>query len=177
MSIGSDVRAPGRARAGRWLLALLWGMVAVLGVAIVTVVLVKTWPLLHPVVNERAPLSPDCDLLTQACSVWFATGAEVELDIQPRGIPAVHPLALRVSLKGLPTPERVEVDFAGVEMAMGFNRADLSWDLESAAWTGKGMLPVCVRDRMTWEARVLLHYPDRLLAAPFRFVSLRPGEH
>jgi hypothetical protein len=37
------------------------------------------------------------------------------------------------------------------------------------------MLPVCVRDRMTWEARVLLHYADGLRAAPFRFDSLRPG--
>jgi hypothetical protein len=36
------------------------------------------------------------------------------------------------------------------------------------------MLPVCVRQRMTWEARVLLHYPQRMLAAPFRFDTLRP---
>jgi hypothetical protein len=38
------------------------------------------------------------------------------------------------------------------------------------------MLPVCVRDRMTWEARVLLQFPQRLLAAPFRFETLRPGQ-
>ncbi len=156
---------------------LLWGVAATLVIAIVAVVLIKAWPLLNPQVSERAPLSPECDLLSQACSVRFATGAEVELDVQPRGIPAVQPLELRVNLEGLPLPQRVEVDFIGVDMAMGFNRTALRLDAESGTWSGQGMLPVCVRDRMTWEARVLLHYPDQLLAAPFRFVGLRPGEH
>ncbi len=155
---------------------LLWGVVAVLAIAVAVVVILKAWPLLNPRVSERAPLRPECDLLSQACSVRFASGAEVGLDILPRGIPAVHPLELRVNLEGLPVPQQVEVDFAGVDMAMGFNRAALSYDAAADAWTGQGMLPVCVRDRMTWEARVLLRYPDRLLAAPFRFVSLRPGE-
>lgn len=165
-----------RTRAGVGTAALLWGVAAVLGIAIVAVVLVRAWPLLNPQVSERAPLRPDCDLLNQACSVRFASGAEVELNVLPRSIPAVHPLELGVNLDGLPVPQRVEVDFAGVDMAMGFNRAALSFNADSGAWTGQGMLPVCVRDRMTWEARVLLHYPDRLLAAPFRFVSRRPGE-
>ena len=170
------VNAPDQARAGAWTLPLLWGLAAALGIAVVLVVLIKAWPLLHPSVSEQAPLNPDCDLLRQGCSVWLASGAEVALDIQPRGIPAVHPLVLDVRLDGLPSPpQRVEIDFAGVEMAMGFNRTALDWDADAGVWKGQGMLPVCVRDRMTWEARVLLHYPDRLLAAPFRFVSLRPG--
>ncbi len=165
-----------RTRAGVRASLLLWGIAAALGIAIVVVVLLRAWPLLNPKVSERAPLNPDCDLLSQACSVQFASGAGVELNILPRGIPAVHPLKLGVRLDGLPVPQQVEVDFAGVDMAMGFNRAALSLDAESGAWAGQGMLPVCVRDRMTWEARVLVQYPDRLLAAPFRFVSLRPGE-
>lgn len=176
MSSGSDAKAGNRGWAGVGKSALLWGIAAALGVAIVAVVLMKAWPLLHPDISERAPLSADCDLLSQACSVRFAAGAEVDLDIQPRGIPAVHPLELRVSVKDLPSPRRVEVDFAGVDMAMGFNRTALSFDADTGVWVGQGMLPVCVRDRMTWEARVLLHYADRLLAAPFRFVSARPGE-
>lgn len=155
---------------------LLWGVVAALAIAVAVVLILKAWPLLNPQVSERAPLRPECDLLRQACSVRFDSGAEVGLDVLPRGIPAVHPLELRVNLEGLPVPQQVEVDFAGVDMAMGFNRAALSYDAAAGVWTGQGMLPVCVRDRMTWEARVLLRYPDRLLAAPFRFVSLRPGE-
>ena len=170
----------------------------------VVVVLLKVWPLLHPPLSERAPLNPDCDLLREACQVRFADGGEVRLAIAPRGIPAVRPLQLEVGLNQLPTPERVEVDFRGVDMNMGFNRVRLQRagagadtdpgagtdaggpsagiddsaasdaDAVTERWRGQGMLPVCVRARMTWEAQVLLHYADGLRAAPFRFVSHRP---
>lgn len=167
----------GRALAGgRRQSMLLWGAALALGIAIIAVVLVKAWPLLHPTVTERAPLSPGCDLLRERCAVRFATGSEVELDIRPRGIPTVHPLELRVTLEGFSeSPQRVEIDFAGVDMAMGLNRTSLDLDAESGAWIGQGMLPVCVRDRMTWEARVLVYQSDQLFAAPFRFVSSAPG--
>lgn len=52
--------------------------------------------------------------------------------------------------------------------------ADADADIER--WRGQGMLPVCVRARMTWEAQVLLHYPGGSRAAPFRFVSQRPNQ-
>lgn len=38
---------------------------------------------------------------------------------------------------------------------------------------GEAMLPVCVRDRMTWEALVLVETAEGLLGAPFRFETLR----
>jgi hypothetical protein len=160
---------PGRA-------LLPWVLVAALVVAIIAVILIKSWPSLYPTVSDWAPLNGDCDLRLEPCRVRFDTGAEVELDIQPRGIPAVQPLELRVTLIGTALrPQQVEVDFVGVEMAMGFNRATLRAETAPGVWSGQGMLPVCVRDQMTWEARVLLHEQDRLLAAPFRFVSRRPG--
>lgn len=164
----------------------LWSAVLVLGATIVAVVALKAWPLLHPAVAERARLNPGCDLRERACAVAFDSGGSVLLDVHPRGIPPVRPLTLEVKLAGgLAPPQRVEVDFAGVEMAMGFNRvtlertraaADQTGDgVGRAHWRGEALLPVCVRARMTWEARVLLHYPGRLLAAPFRFDSVRPG--
>jgi hypothetical protein len=164
---------------------VLWWAVLALGAAIVAAVALKAWPLLHPAVAERAPLNPGCDLRERACAVAFDSGGSVRLDVHPRGIPPVRPLTLEVRLTGgLAPPERVEVDFAGVEMAMGFNRVTLARTpaaaeqtgdgVEPAHWRGEARLPVCVRARMTWEARVLLHYPGRLLAAPFRFDSVRP---
>lgn len=188
LGLGRTQRAKDRLTLGLWLVA------AVLVAAIGAVLLLKAWPLLHPAVSERAVLDPSCDLLQQPCSLSFASGGELSLTISPRGIPAVQPLEIKVRLRGLPRPERVEVDFRGVEMAMGFNRARLTLqDVamsdprsgpglgpdqragagDGSTWTGTGMLPVCVRDRMTWEAQVLLYYPQRLLSAPFRFVSER----
>ena len=179
-------------RGGLRVALLLWGIAAGLCIAITAVAVIKAWPLLYPNVSDRAPLNPSCDLLAERCSVRFQSGGEVSLDILPRGVPAVHPLQIQVSLNDLPPPERVEVDFSGVDMDMGFNRSPLqpgsgSGQMASAdsggvgvgpgsQWVGDGMLPVCVRQRMTWEARVLLHYPHSLLAAPFRFDTVRPEE-
>ena len=158
--------------------ALLWILGAFLAAAVIGVVVYKTWPLLHPVAAERAALRLDCDLRAEPCTVSFASGGQVTLDIEPRGIPAVEPLTIDVRLDGLASPERIEVDFAGVDMDMGFNRAALAPVADADGtqhFRGNGMLPVCVRERMTWEARVLLYYPEGLRAAPFRFDSLRPG--
>jgi len=166
------------------LTAALWVLAAGLLLAIIIVLLVKSWPLLYPQVSERAPLDSSCDLLQQDCSLSFASGGELRLSIRPRGIPAVHPLELEVRLAGLPPPQRVEIDFRGVDMDMGFNRKALEKQevlgpdaaqraVSESIWTGSGMLPVCVRDQMTWEAQVLVHYPQQILAAPFRFLSKR----
>lgn len=40
-------------------------------------------------------------------------------------------------------------------------------------YVGEAMLPVCVRDQMTWEALVLVETAEGLLGAPFRFETLR----
>lgn len=177
---------------GRRVNRILWAVVGILAVAVIAVALFKAWPLLYPDISERAPLNAECDLVAGPCGVSFAAGGEVVLDILPRGVPALHPLTITASLVGLPAPQRVEVDFAGVDMDMGFNRIALQPGPQTAAgraagagsedarqgeqWSGAGMLPVCVRQRMTWEARVLLHYPQRILAAPYRFDTLRPEE-
>lgn len=157
----------------------LWTIAALLGIAVLGVLAHKAWPLLHPVAAERAPLSPGCDLRERPCTVRFSAGGAVTLDIKPRGIPAVHPLAIDVELADLPQPERVELDFTGVDMDMGFNRSVLTPMSATndgvGRYRGEAMLPVCVRARMTWEVQVLLHFADGLWSAPFRFDSLRPG--
>jgi hypothetical protein len=170
------VTDPARGRRADPRVALLWVAVALLVAAGIGVAVYKAWPLLFPQIAERAPLEPACDLRRAACTVRFADGGTVTLDIRPRGIPTVQPLAIDVRLAGLPAPERVELDLAGVDMDMGFNRVPLRpAAAEPTRWTGTGMLPVCVRARMTWEARVLLHLPEGILAAPFRFDTLQPG--
>jgi hypothetical protein len=156
--------------------ALLWVAAAVLAAAVVGVAVHKAWPVLFPKIAERAPLSPSCDLRGAACTARFAGGGSVRLDIRPGGIPTAQPLDVDVRLQDLPTPERVELDFAGVDMDMGYNRVALRSAISDPThYTGTAMLPVCVRERMTWEARVLLRFPDGTMAAPFRFETTRPG--
>ncbi|MBU1723961.1 MAG: hypothetical protein KJ892_08945 [Gammaproteobacteria bacterium] len=113
------------------------------------------------------PHDPDCDLRQGSCTSILPQGGKVTFGIEPRTLPVLKPLALSVNVKGIKT-RRVEASFNGVDMNMGQNHADLP-----AAGEGKfnGMvtIPVCIRNGMEWEAKVLLHTPDGIIVAPYRF--------
>jgi hypothetical protein len=142
-------------------------------VALVGTALYKTWPLLFPKPARLAPLDPACDLRAGPCVGRLPEGGGIRFAMQPSHIPMMEPLTLEVTLEGLEA-RRVEVDFVGVEMNMGFNRPALEAAGEGR-FRGQGMLPVCVRDAMEWEARVLAHTPQGLVMAPFRFITVKPG--
>lgn len=188
---------------------LLWILAAVLFFAVAAVAWHRVGPLLYPDVALVAAVAGGCDLRAGPCTASFPDGSEVTFEIRPHRIPVAQPLLLRAEIRGIEA-RRVEVDFAGVDMNMGFNRVALqpmagggtTGDRHGAgggvpratrengeggsrkdpaatgaaadsrsdgAFGGTGMLPVCVRARMTWEARVLLHTDAGILAAPFRF--------
>ena len=151
----------------------LWALIGVLALAVCGVAAYKIWPLLNPEIAETASLDPGCDLRAGPCTVAFADGAKVSFGVEPREIPLVQPLRFAVRLEGVEV-RSVEVDFQGVDMNMGYNRAKLETAGEGR-FSGGGMLPVCVREVMEWEAKVLLETDRGLLAAPFRFITVSPG--
>lgn len=152
---------------------LLWMLAAFLFSAVALVAWIKVGPMLDPEVALVAPLATDCDLRKGPCEAVFPDGARVAFGITPRRIPPAEKLKLQVRAQGIDA-RRVEVDFAGVDMNMGFNRATLD-PIGPGEFAGPGMLPVCVRACMTWEARVLLYTDEGLAAAPFRFDTCLPG--
>ncbi|MEJ2692266.1 MAG: hypothetical protein P8166_04200 [Candidatus Thiodiazotropha sp.] len=153
--------------------ALLWGVLGLLLAAVCVVALYRAWPLLFPEVATLIPADPACDLRAGPCTSTLDSDSRVSFAIEPREIPLVKPLQLRVELQGLEA-RQVEVDFSGVDMNMGFNRFKLS-ATGAGGFTGEGMLPVCVRDAMEWEARVLISTPSGLKAVAYRFVTVRSG--
>jgi len=153
--------------------SILWTVAGLLFAVLAGVAAYRIWPLLNPEIAATAPLDPDCDLRAGPCSVVFADGGKVSFGIEPREIPVVESLDLVVRLDGLEA-RSAEVDFQGIDMNMGYNRAGLK-PAGAGRFVGNGMLPVCVRYAMEWEARVLLHTDRGLLAAPFRFITVTPG--
>jgi hypothetical protein len=149
--------------------------------AVLTLVLIgalgyKAWPLLFPRPQEQVAWHPDCDLRAGPCESALPGGGRVSLEISPSSIPTVQPLQLHVRLQGpVPKVSRVLVDFSGVDMNMGFNRVQLQ-PQGDGGFAGEGMLPVCVRMRMQWQARVLLETESGLVSADYRFWTARPGE-
>jgi hypothetical protein len=152
---------------------LLWLFAGLLLVLVCGTAIYKAQPILFPKISQSAAVDPDCDLRASPCISLFTDGARVRFAIEPREIPLVKPLRLQVRLEGLHA-DKVEVDFSGVDMNMGYNRVTLQPG-ETGEFSGEGMLPVCVRDAMEWEAKVLISTPQGLISAPYRFVTVRPG--
>jgi hypothetical protein len=152
----------------------LWILVGVLAIALVGVALFKAWPLLYPEVARVVPLDPSCDLRQGPCVSPMPGSGAISFGIEPLTLPAAQPLRLGVVAEGV-AAEEVAVDFSGVDMNMGFNRVLLQ-QVQPGRFEGRGMLPVCVRNRMTWEARVLMRTSEGLIAVPYRFETHGPGE-
>ncbi len=123
----------------------------------------------------RLAVDQSCDLQKSDCTLKWPEG-EVTLSITPRPIPLVKPIQIAVQLnsRSASEPEKqvqgVTVDFKGTTMNMGPNNVKL---IESSpnVWTGSGMLPVCIRNQMEWQADVYLQTEQGIIIVPFIFVT------
>lgn len=158
-------------REGRSIPRWVWWAVGALMLGNAAIAAYKVWPTLFPAVAEQAVLDPQCDLRAGPCVSVLGDDRSLSLAIEPLTIPVLQPLQLTVDLKGIEASQ-VEVDFAGAAMNMGFNRVTLNAQGDGR-FAGEGRLPVCVRGRMLWEARVLAHTDQGLLSAPYRFETRR----
>lgn len=125
----------------------------------------------EPQVVSTLPVDSNCDLHSGACRTSMPQGGTVSLIIEPRTIPLLKPLQLQVITEGIDVSV-VEIDLVGVGMNMGYNRPRLK-KITEGQFAGEATLPVCVRRKMDWEARVLLHTPQGIVMAPYRFYTLR----
>ena len=149
--------------------ANLWSVVALLALLLLLTVSYKLKDILKPGVAESAPLNESCDLRNGPCSSKLPGGGTVTFSIAPKTIPILRPLKLDVKVEGVEASQ-VEVDFTGIGMDMGYNRPQLE-PVTKHEYMGKAILPVCVRSRMDWEAKVLLETDRGLVMAPFRFYT------
>lgn len=124
-------------------------------------------PLLLPKADIAATPMPGCNLNETPCSAQLPDGARIELSLEPRPIPLVQPLRLAVRSEGL-AADKVEIDFAGINMNMGYLRPQLN-ALGNNRFEGETALPVCVTGAMAWQATVLIETARQRIAIPFRF--------
>ncbi|WIM06829.1 MAG: hypothetical protein OHM77_06060 [Candidatus Nitricoxidivorans perseverans] len=129
-------------------------------------------PFLLPKVDVTATPMAGCDLHRQPCAAILSDGgrsATIELSVTPRPIPMIRPLRLEVAVAGV-RARKVEVDFAGKDMNMGYNRPALESD-GSDRFVGQATLPVCITGEMAWKVTVLVETDRERIAAPFLFYS------
>jgi hypothetical protein len=76
-------------------------------------------------------------------------------------------LRVEVTVSGV-KPAKVEVDFAGDTMNMGYNRSELA-AVGPGRYGVETSLPVCVSGSMAWVATVIVEADRQRVAVPFRF--------
>lgn len=145
---------------------LLLDTALLLLLAILGVIAYKLAPLLHPKTDIALPLSA-CNPGLQSCAATLPDGGQLVLSLSPLPIPALKPLQIEVAVRGSEV-RQIEVDFAGTDMKMGFNRPLLKKQGEQHFF-GQASLPVCITGTMDWEATVLAETSHALVAIPFRF--------
>ena len=124
-------------------------------------------PLLLPKADVTGVVVPGCDLHLHACAAILPQGGRLELSITPRPIPFLQTLRVEVTVSGVEA-RKVEVDFAGETMNMGYNRGEL-FATRGNTYAGEAALPVCVSGSMAWVATVIVETAGQRIAVPYRF--------
>ena len=101
------------------------------------------------------PLLTDCDLHQQACR-HQQNGQQVNLSLSPQPVPIARPINVQVELAGFEDVSKIELDIAGINMYMGYNRVNLSAQSDHL-FSGQTMLAFCTNEVMQWQVTVLVH--------------------
>lgn len=136
-------------------------------IALVVIIGYKLSPMLLPKADVTVFPDPGCNLQVQNCTVSLPSGGTVELSLGARAVPLVKPFAIEVATQGL-VAERVEVDFVGIDMNMGYNRPELLKRADGR-FVGEATLPVCISGHMDWQATLLIESGNQRIAVPYRF--------
>ena len=129
------------------------------------------WPESLPEASVSMPHDANCDLRAGPCISHLPDGAEVSFSIEPRSIPLLETLLLKVKVAGFAV-EKVAVNLDGVDMYMGMNQVVLEPQGEGF-YQGHADLSVCIRDVMEWEAKVLVYKKDEVIEVPYRFITVK----
>ena len=151
---------------------ILIDLIGILLIALVVVVGYKLSPMLLPKVDVTVQPDSSCDLQQQACTVKLPNGGEVTLAMGTRPVPMVKPFEVQVTTSGF-TPGRIDIDFAGVDMNMGYNRPELL-ARGNGRFTTEATLPVCITGMMDWQVTLLIERGSESIAIPFRLIA---GSH
>lgn len=149
----------------------LWTIVAILLLLVVVAAGYKFKSSMSPTITAVAKLDTSCDLHNGSCTSELPNTGKVTFSITPNNIPVLQPLELNIKIEGVEV-SKAEVDFVGVNMDMGYNQSALE-KIDATQFKGKAVIPVCVRSKMEWNARVLLHTKQGLIMAPFHFYTIK----
>jgi hypothetical protein len=149
----------------------MWWLV---GIFVASGVATSVWFKTHLPSANGIPLTVQspCDLQQGVCHAQDAQGHGVSLQLTPHPIPLMKPVTAQVVVQGMDAVNGVMVVVQGVNMDMGFQRAQLI-ATQPPQWSGAFTLPVCANAAMQWQATVTVQTPTATFVAPFLFTTQR----
>ncbi|MDH3354100.1 MAG: hypothetical protein OEL79_02660 [Chromatiales bacterium] len=150
---------------------LLWSIVGILLIAVVALLSYMQFIQKKQQIIEQAEINSECGLSQFPCVVKLKDGGSVQLDISPQPVEVLKPINIRIVLNNIDV-NRVVGQFNGVGMNMGINRYIFK-QKQDGSYHATVTLPVCVRNRMEWDAQISLETEQGVIIAPFRFEAFR----
>ncbi|HEA26563.1 MAG TPA: hypothetical protein ENH92_05510 [Ectothiorhodospiraceae bacterium] len=150
---------------------VLWVVVGILLISVVTLLVYLQFFQQKQEIIERALLNPECQTAGFPCKVKLKGGGSVQLTISPQPVEVMKPLEVRIKLNQV-TAKRVSAQFNGVGMNMGMNRYIFNEE-SNGTFLATVTLPVCIRNRMEWDAEIHLETKQGIIIAPYKFETIK----
>ncbi len=149
----------------------IWTVISILVLAILLVLSYKFIYQYDSGVAATVDIDTSCDLRKGSCISELPDGGKVSFSISPKDIPIMRPLKLDVLTAG------VDVSNVNIELhSIGMNMGNKGSKLKATAtnqYEGEATIPLCIRSKMDWEARVYLQTDCGLIMVPYRFYTTK----
>ncbi len=146
----------------------LLGLIGALTLALPIVIAYKISPILFPAPDIETLPKAGCNIVQHACPASIPGGV-VALRLLAPSSTLAGPFQVSLATQGI-TPDKVEIDFAGVGMDMGPSRTTLK-PASDGHYTTETRLPVCITGAMQWRATVVVHMRGQRTIIPYAFLS------
>ncbi len=133
----------------------------------------------NPYLNPDVVLSvdQDCGLNQAGCERKIKELGSIRFAVEPRPIMAMSPLVFSLETQDLEVESAV-IDLSGVDMNMGSYRFVFDSNQQNEGvgqFIARGNLPVCVRNKMDWQADIWLQTKRQgLLKVAHVFTAYKP---
>lgn len=97
--------------------------------------------------------TPGCDLQSDKCSVRFSNNTAVTINITPKPVKALSPLAFDVRTSN-DVFSNLSIQVTGINMNMGNTQFPIP-KTAAQQFAGDGILPICTQSTMLWRIRAI----------------------
>jgi len=115
-----------------------------------------------------------CPIHSQSCLIHLTNGVQLEISLNPHGLPALKPLTLQLRSNQIDFQqiERFEASFEGRDMEMGRHPLTVSPATSANMLLAKGLIPLCPMDpMMVWVLKVQFQYQNKVTLLTFEVPS------